>query len=287
MLASIFTSHSAPQMVDPTDRPAIPRRSTSFSPGEAAPASAGATDVVAASALQRSGSTYGLLGIKGNHPGVPASAGTVLKTLPAACDSEPSALDSTSHGLHGLVTASSSFSALPHAQFRRLALPSQTAADFRTNSTRQAAALISFTQDYQRPQADMMLLSRRGQTLPEGLIPHSDMSALHHPPHRSSSQLSAFLTIQKASSVSRQASLANLLHRMSTGTHHPSDTASAQVSDAASELSMLSLWTQWVGCCPASCQLSCLLAGLTKVLCTLASMQWCCSHRSPLSRFHM
>ncbi len=237
MLASIFTSHSAPQMIVPTDCPAIPRRSASFSPGEAAPASAGVIGVVAASASRRSGSSYGLIGIIGNPPNVSASAGTTLKTLLAAHSSEPSAFDPNSSDLCGLVTASSSFSALPHVQSRRLVLPPQRAADFCTNSTRKAATSISFTHDGQRPQAEMMLLSRRGQTLPEGLIPHSDVSALHHPPHRSSSQLLAFHTIQQASSVSKRASLANLLRRMSTGTHPPSDTASPQLSDTASELS--------------------------------------------------
>ena len=237
MLASIFTSHSAPQMVVPTDCPATPRRSASSSPGETALASAGVTDVAAAYASRRSGSSYGLLGIKGNHPDVSASAGTMLNTPSAACGIEPSALDPTSPDLHGLVSTGSSFSALPHVQFRRLALPSQPAANFRTNSIREATTSINFSQDDQRPQANMMLLSRRGQTLPEGVITHSDVSALHQPPNRSSSQLSAFHTIQKASSVSRRASLANLLHRMSTGTHPPSDTASTHLSDVASELS--------------------------------------------------
>ncbi len=231
MLASI-TSHSAPEMIVPTDCPAIPRRSASFSPGEAAPASGSAIDV-AASASRRSDSPYGLIGVKGDPPDV--SAGTTLKTLLPAHSSEPSAFDAISPDLCGLVTPSSSFSAVPHVQSRRLELPPQTATDFCTNSTRTS---ISFTHDGQRPQADMMLLSRRGQTLPEGLIPHSDVSALHHPPPRSSSQLSAFHTIQQASSASRRASLANLLHRMSTSTQPPSDTASTHFSDAASELSL-------------------------------------------------
>ncbi|KAL0036873.1 hypothetical protein WJX77_003215 [Trebouxia sp. C0004] len=230
-LASIFTSHSAPRMVAPTDCPASPRRSASFSPGEAAPAS---VDFAAASASRRSGSSYGLLGIKGHDRDVPASAGTVFKTLPAVCSSESSALELTSPDL---VTASSSFSALPHVQFRRLALPSQTAADFCLKSTREAATSISFTHDGHRPQADMMLLVRKGYNLPESLIPRSDVPALHHPPYRSSSQLSAFHTIQKASSVSRRALLANLLHRMSIRTQPPSGTASARVSDTGLELS--------------------------------------------------
>lgn len=231
MLASI-TSHSAPQMIVPTDCPAIPRRSASLSPGEAAPASTGVTDVVSASASRRSGSSYGLIGIKGNPPDV--SAGTTLKTLLAAHSSEPLAFDPNSLDLCGLVTPSNSFSAMPHVQSRRLALPSHTAADLRTNSTREAATSINFSQNDQRPQADMLLLSR-SHTLPEGWNPHSGVSALHPPPPRSSSQLSAFHTIQKASSVSRRVSLAKLLHRMSTGTHPPSDTASARASDTTSQ----------------------------------------------------
>ncbi len=231
MLASI-TSHSAPEMIVPTDCPAIPRRSASFSPGEAAPASGSVIDV-AASASRRSGSPYGLISVKGNLPDV--SAGTTLKTLLPAHSSEPSAFDPNSPDLCGLVTASSSFSAVHHVQSTRPALPPQTAADFCTNSTRTS---INFTRDGQRPQADIMLLSTRGQTLPEGLISHSDVSALHHPPPRSSSQLSAFHTIQQASSVSKRTSLANLLHRMSAGTQPPSDTASTHFSDAASELSL-------------------------------------------------
>ena len=223
-------------MFVPTDCPAIPRRSASLPPGQAAPISASVIDIAPASASRRSGSSYGLLGITTNHPEVSTSAGTVLKTPAATYIVEPSALDSISPDHHSLVRANSSVSALPHDQLRRLALPTQTAADLSTNSTREAATSISFTNDGQRP-PDAMPLSRRGQTLPASLIPHSDVSALHHPPHRSSSQLSAFHIIQQASSVSRRASLANLLHRMSTGTHPPSDTASTQLSDAASALS--------------------------------------------------
>ena len=216
-------------MFFPTDCPAIPSRSASFSPGEAAPASAGFINVVSASASQRSGSSYG---IKGNPLDV--SAGTKLKTLLAAHSSEASAFDPNPPHLCGLVTASSSFSAVPHVQSRRLALPPQTAADFCTNSARTS---IIFTHDDQRPQADMMLLSSRGHTFPECVITRSNVSALHQPPQRSSRQLSALHTIQKASSVSRRASLANLLHRMSIGTHPPRDTAPTQLSDAASQLS--------------------------------------------------
>ena len=238
MLASIFTSHSAPQMFVPTDCPAIPRRSASLPPGQAAPVSASVIDIVPACASRRSGSSYGLLGITTNHPEVSSSAGTALKTPAATYIVEPSALDPISPDHHSLVRANSSVSALPHDQLRRLALPTQIAADLGTSSTREATPSISFTNDGQRPQADAMLLSRRGQTLPASLTPHSDVSALHHPPHRSSSQLSAFHIIQQASSVSKRASLANLLHRMSTGTHTPSsDTASTQLSDAASALS--------------------------------------------------
>ncbi|DBA75584.1 TPA: hypothetical protein ACH3X2_009138 [Trebouxia sp. C0005] len=235
MLASIFTSHSAPQKIVPTDCPANPHRSASFSPGEAAPASDGVVDVVAAYASQRSGSSCGSLDIKGNHPDVPASAGTVIKTLPEACSNQSSALDSTYPDHHSLVTASNSFSALPHVLPRRFLLPSQIAADPHTNSPTEATTSISF--NGHRPQADMMLLSRRSQTLPEGVITHSDVSAPHRPHRRSLSQMPAFYTIQKASSVSRRASLANLLHRMSTGTHPPSNTASVWASDTASELS--------------------------------------------------
>ena len=65
---------------------------------------------------------------------------------------------------------------------------------------------------------EMLTLSRRGQTVPLNTIARSDLYALHQPPHRAPSQLSPFETVQKASSVSRRTSVANMLQRLSTGT---------------------------------------------------------------------
>ena len=74
-------------------------------------------------------------------------------------------------------------------------------------------------------------LSRRVQTLPADTITRSDMYALHQPPHRTSNQLSAYQTLQKASSISRQVSLACLLQRMSKGADNESNTSSGGDSE--------------------------------------------------------
>ena len=76
-----------------------------------------------------------------------------------------------------------------------------------------------------------VLLSRRVQTLPADTITRSDMYALHQPPHRTSNQLSAYQTFQKASSISRRVSLACLLQRMSKGADNESNTSSGGDSE--------------------------------------------------------